>query len=81
MIRLIKEQGSCHWSDVITCTLCPMSKLKMHPDGTRWLSCMEAVGAHTAPDMDSANALYKKIAESLLLDIEVDNMLNQGNSE
>jgi hypothetical protein len=76
--RIIKEDGNCCWSKPSICRNCPLSKLKTDSNGN-YLNCVEAVGA-TSIFEEEADALYKKVAEKLLLEMEVHNILT-NNSE
>lgn len=79
--RIINEGGSCTWSSKHVCSLCPMSRLKKHDNGT-YMSCIEAVGAHEMSE-EEADKRYKEVAIALLMDEQVDSILerNKGNDE
>jgi hypothetical protein len=71
--KIIEEGGSCCWSDPSICALCPLSKLKIKPNGN-YLSCIESIGAENLTE-EEADAKYKLAAESALLDLQMHSVL------
>jgi hypothetical protein len=77
--KIIANDGSCSgWATKTTCTICPLSRLKARPDGS-YLSCIEAIGADTLPELE-ADAMYIEAAKKALLELAVDNLLSEDDS-
>lgn len=72
--KIIEEEGDCSWSRQSICDNCPISKLRTKEDGT-FYSCIEAVNIKDL-SAEEADRKYKEIAERLLLDQEVHDLLN-----
>jgi hypothetical protein len=75
--KIIEEDGNCSWSKPSICSLCPISKLKKHPDG-RWMSCIEAIGINNNHSEEDADFLYKEAAIKLLIEHEIEGMLGDN---
>lgn len=73
--KIVEEDGNCCWSNESTCKNCPMSKLKQKPDGT-YLSCIESIGIEFLSE-EQADAKYKAVAEKLLLNQAIDDLLGE----
>jgi hypothetical protein len=74
--KIVEEDGSCtKWASPSVCAECPLSKLKKKPDGS-YLSCVEALGAQDMTE-EEADAKYKEVAERLLLDEAIDDILGE----
>lgn len=71
--RIIQEDGNCAWAREHICALCPLAKLKKKEDGS-YYSCLEALKAQDLPE-EQADAIYKDVAERLLLDETIDAIL------
>lgn len=74
--KIIQEEGNCCWSNKNICKKCPLSKLKKKLDGT-YYSCIEATGIENLTE-EVADSKYKEIAERLLLDQTIEDLLNNG---
>lgn len=74
--KIIAEDGSCtQWASPTICKQCPLSQLRKKEDGT-FLSCVEALGIEDMTE-EQADARYKEVAERLLLDEAIDEILGE----
>lgn len=74
--KIIENDGSCtQWASPSVCKQCPLSKLRKKDDGT-YLSCVEALGIEEMTE-EQADARYKEVAERLLLDEAIDEILGE----
>jgi hypothetical protein len=71
--KIVEEEGNCCWSKPSICKKCPLSKLKSKKDGS-FMSCIEALSIQELSE-DQADARYKEIANRLLLDETIDQIL------
>lgn len=72
--KIIDSEGSCtQWASKAICEVCPLSKLRQKENGT-YLSCIEALGVMDMTE-EEADAKYKDVANRLLLDEEIDEIL------
>jgi hypothetical protein len=71
--KIVEEEGNCCWSKPSICEQCPLSKLKVKPDGS-YISCIEALGVQDMTE-EQADARYKEVATRLLLDDAIDTIL------
>lgn len=74
--KIIENDGSCtQWASPSICKLCPLSTLRKKEDGT-YLSCVEALGIDNMTE-EEADARYKEVAERILLDEAIDEILGE----
>lgn len=73
--RIIQEGGSCCWANPSICLKCPMSRLKQKDDGS-YMSCIEALNIQELTE-EQADAKYQEIAERILLDESIENILGE----
>ena len=71
--KIIEEKGNCCWSKPSICKLCPLSRLKARGDGS-FMSCIESLGVQDLTE-EQADARYKDVAERMLLDEAIDQIL------
>lgn len=71
--KLVAENGSCCWSSPSICKKCPLSQLKRKVDGNA-VNCIEALGIENMSE-EEADARYQEVAERLLLDETIDQIL------
>ena len=76
---IIDNDGECiDMAITLDCKDCPISKMANRSDGSR-LSCVSVVQA-TDSSTSSLNAKYKNLAEKLLIDLEIEEILLRGNN-
>lgn len=73
LMKIIEENGNCAWAREQICAICPLAKLKKKEDGS-YYSCLEALKVQDLPE-EQADAIYKDVAERLLLDETIDAIL------
>lgn len=80
--NIIDNDGKCDWvfkwKDNDICAACPMSKLKMRPDGSGYFSCWDSLiygrpEKHMSPELEGK--IYKEKATELLVDIVMEDMI------
>ncbi len=73
--KIIEEEGSCDWANKCpeVCNKCPLGKLKTKPNGD-FYSCLEALNVDGMKEHDT-NQRYKDIAEDVLEEIEIEEIL------
>jgi len=75
--KIVEADGSCtKWASPSVCKQCPLSKLKQKEDG-HYLSCVEALGVSEMSE-EEADARYKEVAERLLLEEAIDEILGES---
>ncbi len=75
--KIVEADGSCtKWASPSICKQCPLSKLKQKEDGN-YLSCVEALGVSEMSE-EEADARYKEVAERLLLEEAIDEILGES---
>lgn len=78
--KIIREGCNPGWVTPNICKACPLSKLKMKPDGN-WFSCIESVLGSSFDKIteDEVDLKYKEAATKALLDKTVDDILKEDN--
>lgn len=75
ILEYIAKTGDCDELHATACDICPLGKLKRRPNGTGWLSCIEAVSGTISIDI---NDKYKKIASEILADAAIQEEIVDG---
>lgn len=73
--KIIANKGSCNWADPSVCAECPIGKLTKREDNN-YLSCADALKVDGLTE-EAQDAKYKYVAERLLLDLSVDEILTE----
>jgi hypothetical protein len=69
--RIISEGGNCCWARPNICANCPLSRLKIKPNGS-YMSCIESLGVQNLNTEEEADAKYLDVATRLLLSEAID---------
>jgi hypothetical protein len=72
----IAKTGDCEHLTTLSCTKCPLSKLKLRPDGNGWLSCYEAVCGSANASIEEQKELYKKAAKAKLAELALEDAIS-----
>jgi hypothetical protein len=71
--HIINNNGECPDN---VCHNCPLSRLKKRKNSEdEYMTCVEAIGAHECSEQE-ANVKYKEIAEKILINETVEEILN-----
>lgn len=75
--KIVQEQGSCCWARPSICAVCPLSMLKIKPNGS-YMSCIESLGVETLSE-EEADAKYLDIASRILLSEAIEEIIGENN--
>jgi len=75
--RIIEEDGSCCWSKPSICAVCPLSTLKLKPNGS-YMSCIESLGVQDLQET-AADAKYLEVASRMFLSEAIEEIIGDQN--
>jgi hypothetical protein len=75
--KIVEEGGSCCWARPNICAICPLSMLKIKPNGS-YMSCIESLGVQDLSE-EEADAKYLDIASRILLSEAIEEIIGDKN--
>jgi len=74
ILQHISETGDCRSiMDDDPCKICPLARITRRPDGSGWLSCLEAIAGSSLKDI---SIKYKRAAESKLIEMAIEGAID-----